>query len=59
MLVEASDHLLGPFDTRLVAYVERLLQKKKFEVLTGTAVKEITAGGNVVLGSGERINCGW
>ena len=58
VLVEASDHLLGPFDERLVAYVEQLLQKKKFEVLTGTAVKEITPAGNVILGSGEEIKCG-
>ena len=35
MLIEATDHLLGPFDARLVSYVETLLKKRKFDVRTG------------------------
>jgi len=40
-LVEASDHLLGTFDRRLVDYVSDLFKKRHIRVLTGTSVSKV------------------
>mmetsp|Transcript_9379 Transcript_9379/g.23009 ORF Transcript_9379/g.23009 Transcript_9379/m.23009 type:complete len:210 (+) Transcript_9379:177-806(+) len=57
MLIEASDHLLGPFDARLVSYVEALLKKRKFDVRTGVRVTAVHRN-DVELSSGETVPCG-
>ncbi len=40
-LVEASDHLLGTFDRRLIDYVSDLFKKRHIRVLTGTSVSKV------------------
>lgn len=40
-LVEASNHLLGTFDRRLVEYVSDLFAKRRVRVLTGTSVARV------------------
>jgi NADH dehydrogenase len=57
VLVEQLDRLLGGFDERLAAYALRALERRKVEVLLGTAVREVFSD-HVVLGSGEVIDCG-
>ena len=56
-LVEASKHLLGPFDPELQNYAEKLLTKRKFNVMTGVAVKEVRHN-EVELSDGTLIPCG-
>lgn len=40
-LIEASDHILGTFDRRLVEYVSALFAKRRIRVLTGTSVARV------------------
>lgn len=40
-LVEASDHILGTFDRRLVDYVGQLFQQRKVRVLTESSVVKV------------------
>lgn len=40
-LVEASDHILGTFDRRLVDYVSSLFAKRRIRVLTNTSVTKV------------------
>lgn len=40
-LVEASDHILGTFDCRLVDYVSSLFAKRRIRVLTNTSVVKV------------------
>ena len=40
-LVEASDHILGTFDRRLVDYVSNLFKQRNIRVLTGTSVDRV------------------
>jgi NADH dehydrogenase FAD-containing subunit len=40
-LVEASDHILGAFDRRLVDYVSNLFSQRRIRVLTGTSVVKV------------------
>lgn len=40
-LVEASNHILGTFDRRLVEYVSDLFAKRRIRVLTGTSVTRV------------------
>eukprot|EP00968_Pinguiococcus_pyrenoidosus_P001688 scaffold75_cov217-Pinguiococcus_pyrenoidosus.AAC.3 len=56
-LIEATDHLLGHFDPRLVAYVERLLSKRKFDVRKGMQVTNVEDGA-VTLSDGSQVPCG-
>lgn len=56
-LIEAGDHLLGAFDARLVAYVESLMRRKKFDVRTGVAVKAVHPH-RVELSDGSEMPCG-
>ena len=51
-LVEASNHLLGTFDRRLVDYVGRVFHERKVRVLTDTSVVKVRIAKGV--GSGER-----
>mmetsp|Transcript_26495 Transcript_26495/g.82764 ORF Transcript_26495/g.82764 Transcript_26495/m.82764 type:complete len:420 (-) Transcript_26495:131-1390(-) len=56
-LVEATDHLLGTFDSRLVAYVERLMAKREFAVRTETSVQKVDEK-RVYLSDGSTLECG-
>lgn len=40
-LVEASDHILGTFDRRLVEYVGKVFQQRKVRVLVDTSVVKV------------------
>ena len=40
-LIEASDHLLGTFDKRLVDYVSTLFKQRHVRVLTDTTVTKV------------------
>lgn len=40
-VIEASDHLLGNFHSRIVKHVEKTFRSRNIEVLTNLAVKEI------------------
>lgn len=40
-MVEASGHVLGTFHTNIIDYVEKSFKKRKIDVLTNVAVKEI------------------
>ncbi|EWM30090.1 Pyridine nucleotide-disulfide oxidoreductase, NAD-binding domain protein [Nannochloropsis gaditana] len=40
-LIEASDHILGSFDRRLVDYVGRVFQERHVRVLTDTSVEKV------------------
>ena len=51
-LVEASNHLLGTFDRRLVDYVGQVFHERKVRVLTDTSVVKVRIAKGV--GSGER-----
>jgi len=44
-LIEASDHILGSFDRRLVDYVGRVFQERHVRVLTDTSVEKVKGGG--------------
>lgn len=44
-LVEASNHILGTFDRRLVDYVGQVFQQRKVRVLTDTSVVKVSMGG--------------
>ena len=44
-VIEAGDHLLGNFHSRIVKKVERTFKSRNIEVLTNLAVKEVN--GNV------------
>jgi NADH dehydrogenase len=54
VLVEMTDHVLGPFAPRLQRYTARALRERGVELRLGTAVKEVHADG-VVLSDGERL----
>jgi len=40
-LVEASEHILGTFDRRLVDYVGQVFQQRKVKVLVDTSVVKV------------------
>jgi Pyridine nucleotide-disulphide oxidoreductase len=42
-LVEASQHILGTFDTALVQYTTTLYQKRRVKILTNTSVVGVTS----------------
>lgn len=44
-LVEASNHILGTFDRRLVDYVGQVFQQRKVRVLTDTRVVKVSKHG--------------
>jgi NADH:ubiquinone reductase (H+-translocating) len=54
ILVEMTDHVLGPFAPRLRKYTAKELRKRGVELRLGTAVKEVHPDG-VVLSDGERV----
>jgi NADH:ubiquinone reductase (H+-translocating) len=54
VLVEMTDHVLGPFAPRLRGYTAKELRKRGVELGLGTAVKEVHSDG-VVLSDGERV----
>jgi NADH:ubiquinone reductase (H+-translocating) len=54
ILVEMTDHVLGPFAPRLRRYTAKELRKRGVELRLGTAVKEVLQDG-VVLSDGERL----
>ena len=43
MIVEASENLLGAFDSSLQSYVKRKLETRRIEVMTCSIVKEVCA----------------
>jgi len=53
VVIEASEKILGSFDTSLVSYVSKLFEKRRIEVLTKTSVKEIVDGKIAILSNGE------
>lgn len=55
--MEASKHILGPFNPELQDYAETLLLKRKFDLRTGVAVKEVRDK-EVELTDGSIIPCG-
>ena len=57
VIVEASNHLLGSFDSSLSNYVMRHLASRNVIIKTGEHVKEVKDI-SVVLGSGEEISFG-
>lgn len=40
-LIEASDHILGAFDDKLVKYTTKLFKKRQIKIITKAAVKEV------------------
>ena len=56
-LIEAGQHILGPFNPSLVAYAEDLMAKNKMKLRTGVAVKEVRDH-EVELQDGTVIPCG-
>lgn len=40
-LIEASDHILGTFDAKLVEYVSKLFAQRRIRVLTGSSVARV------------------
>lgn len=56
-LIESSKHILGPFNPELQDYAEKLLVKRKFDLRTGVAVKEVRDK-EVELTDGSVIPCG-
>lgn len=56
-LIESSKHILGPFNPELQDYAEQLLVKRKFDLRTGVAVKEVRHN-EVELSDGSVIPCG-
>ena len=56
-VVEAGGHLLGTFHTSIVDYVETTFKRRKIDVMTGIAVKEIKD--NVaLLSNGQELQFG-
>ncbi|CAM9254090.1 unnamed protein product [Pylaiella littoralis] len=56
-LVEASDHIMGSFDEKLISYTTRLLENRKVEVLLNTAVKSVGPA-ECTLGDGRKLPFG-
>lgn len=56
-IIEASDHILGSFDSSLSGYVERLFRKRNVELLKNTLVSEVTAD-HVILRDGSKLPFG-
>ena len=56
-LIEASKHILGPYNPELQEYAEKLLVNRKFNLRTGVAVKEVR-NNEVELSDGSIIPCG-
>ncbi len=57
VIVEASGHLLGAFQTSLVKYVESLFIHRRFQIKTDTAVKSIIDN-KAMLSNGEILEFG-
>lgn len=57
VMVEASNHILGAFNSSLVEYVEKLFSSRNIVVMTETAVKEIN-GSTAMLGNGMELPFG-
>jgi len=57
IVIEPGKHLLGSFDSSLSDYVEKTLQKRNVNMMTGQTVKEVKDE-SVVLGSGHEIPFG-
>ena len=57
MIIEATGHILGAFNSSLVQYVEKLFQSRNIQVLTGTVVHKVEA--NVAtLSEGDKVKFG-
>lgn len=56
-LIEASKHILGPFNPELQVYAEKLLRKRNIDLRTGVAVKEVREE-EIELTDGSIIPCG-
>eukprot|EP00752_Nemacystus_decipiens_P002841 g2647.t1 len=56
-LVEASDHIMGSFDEKLISYTTRLLENRKVEVLLNTSVKSVGPT-ECTLGDGRKLPFG-
>lgn len=54
-LVEASNQLLGAFDSALADYVVKSFKTRNIDVRTGVSVKEFVDGRTVVLSDGNTI----
>lgn len=54
VLVEMTDHVLGPFAPKLQEYTARELRQRGVELRLGTSVREVRRH-SVLLGSGEEI----
>lgn len=58
VVVEASGHILGTFNAKLVDYVEKLFQSRRIDVRANTTVKAVEDGHVAVLGDGTRLPFG-
>ncbi|CAM9562675.1 unnamed protein product [Ectocarpus sp. 12 AP-2014] len=56
-LVEASDHIMGSFDEKLISYTTRLLENRKVEVLLNTSVTSVGPT-ECTLGDGRKLPFG-
>ena len=56
-LVEASGHILGTFNSKLVSYVERLFQNRQIHLMTSTAVAKVD-GNEVIFADGTKLHFG-
>jgi NADH dehydrogenase len=56
VLVEGTDRLLGPFSPRLGRYAQRILERRRVDVVTHKLVKHAD-GRSVTLADGTRIAC--